>query len=195
MAVPFFLSLIRAGVETAAASINENNEIDLYSKVSAGDVPGLCTFQFFGGTRKEEPHDLAGGVTITCPKKDSGWDYLQIYRLENMGSEGVNTINDPHIGEFTIKFTKGGPQVQEPLAGTALLDSPWYVTRSGGDSDSVVGLQDIALDPIIMDNCAGNAVDVVVGDYIYSNTGEYAEEEIQYIIVVPALGAEGTCPG
>lgn len=46
-----------------------------------------------------------------------------------------------------------------------------------------------------MDNCAGDPVDVVIGNYEYSSDKDYADQEIIYTIVVPALDAEGVCPG
>ncbi|KAF7530187.1 hypothetical protein G7054_g9620 [Neopestalotiopsis clavispora] len=192
-AVQLLLGLLKAGIEIGGATANDNNEIDLYSKVSAGDVPGLCTFQFVGGTQKEEPHTLNGGVTISS---DGGsFDYLQIYKFENMGSGGENKISDPHIGDFTVSFSGSSPFVQEPLEGNVILDSPWYVTQSGTDTFSTVGLSDLALEPILMDNCAGDPVDVVIGNYEYSSDKDYADQEIIYTIVVPALDAEGVCPG
>ncbi|KAF3018828.1 hypothetical protein E8E14_005123 [Neopestalotiopsis sp. 37M] len=196
-AVQLLLGLLKAGIEIGGATANDNNEIDLYSKVSAGDVPGLCTFQFVGGTQKEEPHTLNGGVTISCYNSADGgsFDYLQIYKFENMGSGGENKISDPHIGDFTVSFSGSSPFVQEPLEGNAILDSPWYVTKSGTDTFSTVGLSDLALEPILMDNCAGDPVDVVIGNYEYSSDKDYADQEIIYTIVVPALDAEGVCPG
>ncbi|ETS75343.1 hypothetical protein PFICI_12287 [Pestalotiopsis fici W106-1] len=192
-AVQLLLALLKAGIEIAGATVNDDNQIDLYSKVKEGAVPGLCILQFTGETKLEEPHDLVGGVGISCFSGNT-IDYYMIYQFENMGTDGENKISDPHIGDFTISFSGSGPQVQVPLEGNAVLDSSWYATVSGTDTFSTVGLQDLALNPILMDNCAGDSVDVIIGDYEFSSDSNVADQQIIYSIVVPAKDATGQCP-
>lgn len=81
--VQLFSALVKVALETAAGAINENNEIvgidwsiqfggvlisfkDLFSKVEAGEVPGLCHLAFVGATKVDEPHELEGIVTVSC---------------------------------------------------------------------------------------------------------------------------------
>lgn len=122
-------------------------------------------------------------------------NYVQLYFLDNMSSGTSNAISDPKVGDFTISFGGSNPSVQVPLEGEAILESSWYETSSGSDTFNTIDFKEIATDPITMENCAGNIVDVVVGNYEFSSDVEYADQQITYAVVVPVLGATGVCPG